>query len=179
MQTETIPGGERREFLKQACTACLGGALGLVPALAGVAVYLDPLRRQADGGLLVRVTSLESLPADGTPVLFPIIATRTDAWNKAIAPVGAVYVRRAKADQVQVFNVTCPHAGCAVEYQAEKSAYFCPCHNSLFSLEGKRSADSPSARDLDSLKHEIRTGGEVWVEFKNFETGKATKVAVS
>jgi menaquinol-cytochrome c reductase iron-sulfur subunit len=90
-----------------------------------------------------------------------------------------VYVRRGGDKQVQVFNVTCPHAGCAVEFQAEKSGYFCPCHNSLFSPDGKRSDNSPSARDLDTLKFEIRKDGEIWVEFQNFETGKAHKVAVS
>ena len=157
----------------------MGGTLGAVPVLAGIAVYLDPLRHKADAGLLVRVTALESLPDDGTPVMFPVIATRTDAWNKAIAPVGAVYVRRVKPDQVQVFNVTCPHAGCAVEFHPEMDGYFCPCHNSLFSLAGKRSEDSPAARDLDSLKCEIRKGSEVWVEFQNFETGKTEKVAQS
>lgn len=179
MQTETAPGDDRRDFLKKSCAVCLGGAVGIVPAVAGIAVYLDPLQRKADGGLLVRVTSLESLPEDGTPMLFPVIATRTDAWNRSVAPVGAVYVRHGGDKQVQVFNVTCPHAGCAVEFQPEKSGYFCPCHNSLFTPDGKRSQDSPAARDLDSLKYEIRKGGEIWVEFQNFETGKAHKIAVS
>ncbi len=179
MKTETTPGPDRRDFLKKSCAVCLGGALGAVPALAGIAVYLDPLRRKVEPTLLVRVTSLESLPDDGTPVMFPVIATRTDAWNRSIAPIGAVYVRRVKPDQVQVFNVTCPHAGCAVEFQQEMDGYFCPCHNSLFSLAGKRSDDSPAARDLDSLKWEIRQGSEIWVEFLNFETGKTEKVAQS
>jgi menaquinol-cytochrome c reductase iron-sulfur subunit len=179
MQTEPAPGDDRRDFLKKSCAVCVGGAVGVVPTLAGIAVYLDPLRRKADTGLLARVTSLESLPADGTPVMFPIIAIRTDAWNKSIAPVGAVYVRKVNGDQVQAFNVTCPHAGCAVEFQPEKKGYFCPCHNSLFTPEGKRTDGSPSARDLDSLKSEVRANGEVWVQFQNFETGKAHKVAVS
>lgn len=179
MQTETTPGGGRRDFLKKSCAVCVGGAVGVLPTLAGIAVYLDPLRRKANGSLFVRVTSLDSLPADGTPVLFPVITTRTDAWTKSIAPVGAVYVRRGKDDKVQVFNVTCPHAGCAVEFQQEKDGFFCPCHNSDFSLDGKRSEESPAARDMDSLQYEVRKGGEIWVQFQNFETGKAHKVAVS
>ena len=179
MQTETAPGEDRRDFLKKSCAVCLGGAVGALPALAGLAVYLDPLQRKADGNLLVRVTSLASLPEDGTPVLFPVITTRTDAWTKSVAPVGAVYVRRVTEQELQIFNVTCPHAGCAVEFQQEKDGFFCPCHNSLFTQEGKRTEDSPAARDLDTLKYEIRKGGEVWVQFQNFETGKAHKVAVS
>lgn len=142
-------------------------------------MFLDPLRRNADAGLLAQITTLDSLPDDGTPVLFPVIATRTDAWNKAVAPIGAVYVRRVRPDQVQAFNITCPHAGCAVEFQAEKEGFICPCHNSLFSVSGKRSGDSPAARDLDELPAEIRNHGEVWVRFQNFKTGKAEKIAQS
>lgn len=179
MQADTAPGEARRDFLKKSCAVCVGGAIGVVPAIAGIAVYLDPLHRKANGGLLARVTTLESLPIDGTPVLFPVVATRTDAWTKSVAPVGAVYVRRVTEKELQVYNVTCPHAGCAVEFQREKEGFYCPCHNSLFSLEGRRSEDSPAARDLDSLKYEIRKGGEVWVQFQNFETGKAEKVAQS
>ena len=179
MQTETAPVEDRRDFLKKSCAVCVGGAVGVVPALAGLAVYLDPLQRKSNGGLLVRVTSLNSLPTNGTPVLFPVITTRTDAWTKSVAPVGAVYVRRVTEQELQIFNVTCPHAGCAVEFQQEKDGFFCPCHNSLFTQEGKRTEDSPAARDLDTLKYEIRKGGEVWVQFQNFETGKAHKVAVS
>ena len=179
MQPAPVSRRDRRAFVKKSCAICVGGTLGAVPVLAGIAVYLDPLHRQAHHELLARVTSLESLPDDGTPVLFPVIATRTDAWNKAVAPIGAVYLRRASPDQVQAFNVTCPHAGCAVEFQPEQEGFLCPCHNSLFSLSGQRSADSPAARDLDSLPAEIRPGGEVWVQFQNFVTGKTEKLAQS
>jgi Rieske Fe-S protein len=168
--------GDRRDFLKKACSVCIGGAISAVPVAAGVAVYLDPLKRKAVGGLLVRVASLDSLPADGTPALFPVIATRVDAWNRTMAPVGAIYVRRVNEKTLQVFNVTCPHLGCAVEFEPEQKGYHCPCHDSTFTLEGRRSEDSPAARDLDSLDYEIRKGGEVWVKFQNFQTGNKEKL---
>ncbi|MBI3876524.1 MAG: Rieske (2Fe-2S) protein [Verrucomicrobia bacterium] len=177
-QSSTAPQS-RREFCKKACSVAIGGAISVVPVAAGVAVYLDPLRRNAPGGTLARVTSLDSLPTDGSPVLFPVIATRVDAWNRTTAPVGAVYVRRVSEKKLQVFTVTCPHAGCAVEFQPEQNGYFCPCHNSAFSLEGKRTPDSPAARDLDSLDYEIRKGGEVWVRFQQFQTGQAEKTPVA
>ena len=41
------------------------------------------------------VTSLDSLPPDGLPHQFAILANRIDAWNKfPNAPVGAIYLRR-------------------------------------------------------------------------------------
>ena len=181
MHSKPAPSGEsRRDFCAKACSVAIGGAISLVPAAAGVAVYLDPaVRRNSQASALVRVTSLDALPADGTPMMFPVIATRVDAWNRSTAPVGAVYVRRVDAKKLLVFNVTCPHAGCAVEFKPEKSGYHCPCHDSTFSLEGKRSEGSPAARDLDVLEYEIRTGDQVWVKFENFQTGHEDKTPVA
>ncbi|MBM3877233.1 MAG: Rieske (2Fe-2S) protein [Verrucomicrobia bacterium] len=175
------PAGERREFLKKALSAALGGATMAAPAAAGLAVYLDPLRRKAPAGRFVRVTTLEALPADGSPKKFPIIVSRVDAWNKTPAtPVGAVYVRRTKEGALQAHNVACPHAGCFVDFQPERNGYFCPCHNSTFGLDGKIADEkSPSPRGLDELKVELRNEKEVWVHFQNFHAGHAKKIPVA
>ena len=141
-------------------------------------MILDPLRRSAGASGAIKVATLESLPNDGVPRKFAIIADRSDAWNKfPQVPVGAVYLRRTSETEVQAFNVICPHAGCPVDYVAERKGYLCPCHDSTFELDGKvRDPKSPSPRGLDDLKVDIRAGGEVWVEFKNFVTGHAEKV---
>lgn len=34
-------------------------------------------------------------------------------------------------------NPTCPHAGCSVEWQADQTAFVCPCHDSRFDSSGK------------------------------------------
>jgi Rieske Fe-S protein len=43
-------------------------------------------------------------------------------------------VLRASASQVLAFNARCPHLGCAV--QGAKQLFICPCHGSLFGLDG-------------------------------------------
>ena len=76
---------------------------------------------------------------------------------------------------VRVFNVLCPHAGCAVDYRAGgKGSFFCPCHNSQFAIQGTRSENSPSARDLDTLDYAVKDG-VVLVRFMNFDAGHAAK----
>lgn len=174
------PGEDRRGFFKQAAAVLLGGISALVPLAAGLLTVLDPLRRKAGAAGFVHVTSLSALPEDGTPRRFPVIADRSDAWNKfPQVPIGAVYLRR-QGVLVHALNVTCPHAGCPVEYRPASSSYLCPCHNSKFKVDGGLAGTtSPSPRGMDTLEVELRNKTEVWVKFQNFEAGKAKKVAVA
>ncbi|MFN0066695.1 MAG: ubiquinol-cytochrome c reductase iron-sulfur subunit [Limisphaerales bacterium] len=178
---DPTPDAERRQFLKSALALAAGGAATVPPILAGAAVVLDPLRRGAAvGAAPVKVTTLDALPADGVPRKFPIIAARRDAWTgQPAAPVGAVYLRRTGEREVTALNVVCPHAGCFVDWQSEPKRFFCPCHNSSFTVEGAISeASSPSPRAMDALEVEVRDGGEVWVKFQNFLRGVPGKVPV-
>jgi menaquinol-cytochrome c reductase iron-sulfur subunit len=174
------PRQQRRGFLKAAAALVVGGVASLLPFLAGLCAFLDPLRHKSGGGRFVRVASLSALPEDGSPRRFSIIADREDAWNKfPQVPIGAVYLRRA-GRLVHALNVTCPHAGCPVEYQSEGGSFLCPCHDSKFRLDG-RLADprSPSPRGMDALLVEVRNDTEVWVKFQNFEPGKAKQVPLA
>jgi menaquinol-cytochrome c reductase iron-sulfur subunit len=172
------PRPPRRDFLKKACSIVFGAVAGLVPAVSGLIVFFDPLRRQSRDNDLVPVASLNALPKDGVPRKFSVIASHTDAWNRMPSvPIGAVYLRRAGDNTVQAFNVICPHAGCFVDYQDSKKSYHCPCHNSSFGLDGKvADPKSPSPRGLDELPVEIRNGGEIWVKFQNFRAGVSEKI---
>jgi len=179
--TPTPPSGEdRRGFFRQAAAVFLGGLTALVPLAAGLLTLLDPLRRKAGISGFVHVTSLSALPEDGTPRRFPVIADRVDAWNKfPRVPIGAVYLRRS-GPLVHALNVTCPHAGCPVEYRSANETFLCPCHNSKFKPDGGLAdVGSPSPRGMDTLEVELRNGTEVWVKFQNFEAGKAKKIAVA
>ena len=181
---------DRREFMKKACCVALGGALGAVPAAAGIGRYLDPLVRASTdnkAGLKVRVTTLDALPSDGVPRQFKVLASHVDAWTKTPeTPIGAVVLLRTSDAQkpVKAFNVACPHAGCFVAYVAQipdltpaTPGYFCPCHNSSFKLDGQIArAGSPAARGLDELECSIQNGNEVWVTYQNFQAGTAEKV---
>ncbi len=178
--TTNTPVPTRRNFFKETLAAALGMVVAVIPGLAGLAVFLDPLRRQgAAGGRLIRVAAIGAIPADGTPAKFAVVADKTDAWNKFTeTPVGAVYLRRVGADKIVALNVVCPHAGCFVSLQKSGKDFLCPCHDSRFELDGRvTSPSSPSPRGLDSLEVEIRKD-EIWVHFQNFQPGKREKVPV-
>jgi Rieske Fe-S protein len=111
-----------------------------------------------------------------------VIADQVDAWNKfPNVAVGAVYLRKVGANKVEALNVTCPHAGCPVEYKAAGGNFLCPCHDSRFNLDGTlvAGARSPSPRRMDALDVEIRGQTEVWVKFQNFEAGNSERIPVA
>jgi len=171
----------RRQFLAKSITAVCACGAAAVPLGAAFRVLTDPLGKGASSGAKIRITNLAALPPDGIPRKFPVITSKTDAWNKfANVPVGAVYLRRTKEDIVEALNVVCPHAGCFVDYSSEEKQFLCPCHKSSFKLDGSvANAGSPSPRGLDSLMVEVREGGNVWVEFLNFQAGRSDKVPAS
>jgi menaquinol-cytochrome c reductase iron-sulfur subunit len=181
MNEQDLPAQpERRRFLTRATALTLGGVATLVPAGAGLVMLLDPLRHKARAGSFLRVATLNSLPEDGAPRQFAIVADRQDAWNKfPQVRVGAVYLRKTGPREVQAINVVCPHAGCFVNYQAEQTQYLCPCHNSSFALDGRiKDPSSPSPRPLDTLEVKVGEDGAVWVKFENYRAGIHEKIVV-
>lgn len=173
------PGLPRRGWLMRLLAGGLAALAGLVPAGAGLAVFLDPLRRRAGRSGFVKVTSLSSVPPDGVPRRFAVVADQVNAWTRRSGVrVGAVFLRRTEEQDLRAFNVICPHAGCVVEYAAARGGFLCPCHDSTFALNGAvNDRRSPSPRGLDQLEVEIRNETEVWVRYQNFRIGIREKVA--
>jgi menaquinol-cytochrome c reductase iron-sulfur subunit len=172
---------DRRCFFKEALAIIIGGVAVLVPMAAGLMGLIDPLRRKSGAGGAIKVTTLEALPDDGVPRRFPVIASKTDAWNKfKESPIGAVYLRRAGDGKVEALNVVCPHAGCFVDFTADDKRFHCPCHKSSFEMDGTiADPKSPSPRALDSLTVKVDADGAVWVAFQNFQAGRRDKVPIA
>jgi menaquinol-cytochrome c reductase iron-sulfur subunit len=174
----------RRGFLAKALALALGGVGLLVPAVTGIVAFLNPLRQKSQTGQSLRLTTLDVLPADGTPRRFPVVADRTDAWNRsANEPIGAVFLRRTGDPQepVLALHVVCPHAGCYIEYREtpEGGKFFCPCHGASFDLNGhclERPSESPRPMDTLVVDPQALQAGEVRVTFENYQTGTSKKV---
>jgi menaquinol-cytochrome c reductase iron-sulfur subunit len=188
-ETKPSPETTRRNFLSEALASCVGSLILIVPLVAGIAFFLDPLlrrkrlvddqnaRRDAEGFL--RVASVSSLPENGRPQIFTVYDDVVDAWNKfANQPVGRVFLRKLPDGNVTAFNVRCPHLGCAVDFRSSHNDYFCPCHMSAFTLDGKRENEIPP-RGMDALDVKIKNGTEVWVRYQVFKAGTPDKIAVS
>lgn len=172
----------RRDFLKSAACAAAGACALAVPIGAAVVVLANPLNSKG-APLPVKLTHVSALPLNGPPQFFQVITERRDAWTKMPAKaIGAVFLRRVGDEaraEVVAFNASCPHLGCAVEFQKNRDAFYCPCHDSEFAKTGEVRGHSPSLRGLDTLRVEIRGEGEVWVYFENFKPAIARKVSLA
>ncbi|MBX3444998.1 MAG: Rieske 2Fe-2S domain-containing protein [Planctomyces sp.] len=175
---------ERRNFFTALLAVLAGGVATLVPLIPGAAFVLDPLLRrkqssgEGDADEFLQVTTLESLPTDGAPRAFPVIADLQDAWNKfPNTEIGSVFLSRGADGDLTCFNSRCPHLGCTIGYAEQAREFVCPCHASSFTLDGERNNQIPP-RSMDPLDAEIRNGNEVWVRFQNFQAGRAARKVV-
>jgi menaquinol-cytochrome c reductase iron-sulfur subunit len=184
----------RRSFLEKAAAFGVGTVAGAAPVVAGVYTFLDPLCPKehpgeaatagddAGPGKWVQVVALDEVVPGEPPKRFPIITDSWDAWNYYPPhPVGAVYLQRhdpADPNKVTAHTATCPHLGCTVKFQIATNTFACPCHDSVFTPDGKKLPEAVSPRDMDELEidPEKLGQGEVWVRYLKFRTGKTEKV---
>jgi Rieske Fe-S protein len=169
----------RRDIYRYA-TVAVGGLMGLVLAVPGVAYVISPLRKNESEGSFETLARLSQLEA-GVPRSFAIIKERRDAWVKyPREPVGSVWLIRQPdgADpRVIAFTTECPHLGCAVNLSADHKGFLCPCHTSSFDLEGKPTNPIPP-RPMDRLQVELSGGDdpEIRVKFERFRTQSEEKI---
>jgi Rieske Fe-S protein len=152
----------------------VGGAVcAAAVGVPGVQMLVAPARGGAGGALWVKTVRIDSL-ADGVPKRVAIVADRVDAWTlEKSVQLGAVWlVRRGAA--VECYSATCPHLGCSVAMT--EGAFNCPCHDSGFTLDGKRTG-GPSPRDMDVLETKLDDGFVV-VGFRRFRQGVSDKVQI-
>jgi menaquinol-cytochrome c reductase iron-sulfur subunit len=88
----------------------------------------------------------------------------------------SVWVIKHSASEVTVFSPICPHLGCYYEWHPERKEFICPCHGSIYSIDGKV-LGGPAPRSLDTLPHRLE-GGELFVEWEVFKVGIREKMQV-
>jgi Rieske Fe-S protein len=188
----TYAAPPRRSFFVRFAAALLGAIAVVFPFAAGLGVLLDPLRRSRANGeapngdpKFTPVCPLDDLPADGVPRRFAVVTNIVDAWTRRPRqPIGAVYLSRTGDDEspkVIAFTTTCPHLGCAVEYDAAEKRFECPCHESGFAPDGTQ-LFGPSRRGLDPLEVKLELRGDqmtVWVAYQRFRTGIAHREPIA
>ena len=60
----------------------------------------------------------------------------------------AVY--RDENNELHIFNATCTHLGCVVQWNADERSFDCPCHGSRFTTDGKV-INGPATKDLERI----------------------------
>ena len=159
------PTVSRRDVVGKLLTWALGLAaagLGLVPVLRSVvgAASLEAIR--GPEGFLP-LLPLAELSAEPREVL--LSGEVHDAWLRQTQDLG---------DHPRVFSSICPHLGCAVDYDPGARHFLCPCHGSVFGVDGAVLA-GPSPRSLDPLPVQVETDGRVSCRYLRFAPGVAAR----
>lgn len=87
----------------------------------------------------------------------------------------SVWLVRKDGGNVVAFTANCPHLGCGYRWIAERDRFECPCHGSIFDLDGKVLA-GPAPRRLDILETKVEKG-RLFVRYDVFQLGTSKKTA--
>lgn len=146
-----MPGGTRRSFY----VAAIYGLGGLITAALGLPalVYLLVPAKIRKQDQWVEVGKLAELPS-GSPVEVTFRRMRVDGW-KVVSERNTAWVVKSAANQVVAFGPQCTHLGCAYHWDDAKNEFVCPCHNSLFSIQGQV-LGGPAPRPLDRYQTKVQ-----------------------
>jgi len=130
--------------------AAISAALGL-PAL--IYLLFPPKARKADEWVEIGdVTKL----APNSPVEMVFRRNRVDGW-KVTSEKGTAWVVKHTDKSIVAFGPICTHLGCAYHWEEGKNDFLCPCHSSVFSIDGKV-VSGPAPRPLDRYETKVEGG---------------------
>lgn len=67
-----------------------------------------------------------------------------------------------------MFSSICPHLGCRYAWNSDQKRFICPCHGSVYGIEGDKQA-GPAPRGLDPLPFRDKSGQAqvTWIQYKS------------
>ncbi len=127
--------------------AAIASALAL-PALGYL--FFPPKARKQDEG--VDAGDISKLTPN-SPVEVTFRRNRVDGW-KVTSEKSTAWVVKMASGQIVAFGPQCTHLGCAYHWEDSKNEFLCPCHASLFAIDGKV-LSGPAPRPLDRYQTKI------------------------
>ncbi|WP_017297257.1 ubiquinol-cytochrome c reductase iron-sulfur subunit [Nodosilinea nodulosa] len=154
---------DRRIFLQW---IGLGSVAGLLPSCLG--------RLRAANGATGGAAGAAPLTAQAsayTPVGTVSQLNQAGVIVNNHTPLGAVTVVRDQANQLRAVSPICPHQGCRVDWQANRSEFHCPCHGARFAAGGKV-LTGPARSDLPAFSTRVENGNVLVARVGNSASGQ-------
>ncbi len=152
--------------------------IGIIAAFIGVTLslplagytILPALRRRSEGWAdILDPTQLE--PHE--PKSIEVVMSLKDGWFKSTT-LKSVWAVRKNEGEIVIYSPLCTHLGCGYRWESERQVFFCPCHASVFNIDGQVLA-GPAPRPLDTLPVKIENG-RIWTIYKEFKAGTPKKI---
>jgi menaquinol-cytochrome c reductase iron-sulfur subunit len=166
--TQIETGTTRRHFYIAAIYgiwAVISAALG-IPAL--IYLFFPPKVRKQDQW--VEVGDVNKFAPD-SPVELTYRRTRVDGW-KVISEKSTAWVVKRPDNSIVAFGPQCTHLGCAYHWDETKNDFLCPCHTSVFSIDGKV-LSGPAPRPLDRYETKLDGSKLLLGSLKRSQEGQA------
>jgi menaquinol-cytochrome c reductase iron-sulfur subunit len=166
------PETTRRRFLKLMIGA-LSTLVTIALAVPFIGTIIGPSFRTKKVKW-VKVAHMNSLVLD-QPANLKFPYKIEDAYIRETV-THSVWVIKHSSSELTVFSPICPHLGCHYDWHPEQKEFICPCHGSVFSIDGKV-LGGPAPRSLDMLPMKIE-GEELFIEWETFRVGVPQKIAI-
>lgn len=159
----------RRKFL-EILTWLIAGIIGVVLSVPIIGYFLDPIFRRtalvwSEVGPIGEINENEPTKLSFT--------SRLQEGYFSTSVERSVWVIKLRGE-LRVYSPICPHLGCEYSWSEVDREFECPCHASIFSIDG-HVLGGPAPRPLDSLTYKIENN-ILFVQYENFRAGTPDKV---
>ena len=143
-------GATRRSFYLAAMYTIWGVITASLGGPAAAYLLLPPKARKDESW--IDVGDIPYLTPN-QPVEMAFRRNRVDGW-KVVSEKLDTWVVKSPKGGVSAFGPQCTHLGCAHHWDEARTQFVCPCHNSLFSIDGKVTY-GPAPRPLDRYETKL------------------------
>ena len=141
----------RRTFLSAAIWA-IGGLISAALGIPAIAYIIGPALKRSTSQEWILLGSTVKVEL-GAPALFKAKIERKTGWSVNEEEISA-YARTDNVRDFVALSIICTHLGCGVRCVANKSNFFCPCHNGVYDKNGNV-VSGPPPRPLDHYEVKI------------------------
>ena len=143
--------GDRRSFFLTVIYGLWAAMAAALSIPAAVYLLLPPkLRKEQDWAEAGDIAKM----APNSPVEMVFRRNRVDGW-RLLSEKSTAWAVKLDSGQVVAFAPQCTHLGCAYHWDDPKKQFLCPCHTSVFSIDGKV-VSGPAPRPLDRFESKVQ-----------------------
>jgi arsenite oxidase small subunit len=147
----------RRDFLQIGSTI---GAFFVIAAALGIWTTLSPTRNQQGSGNSHQSTQTSTLPSGAVANTRDLLVGSPSYFD--YPSTGDTNILLKKTDgTVSAINILCTHVCCQCQYDRANEQLYCPCHGSIFDLNGNV-LQGPAPTNLPSIQLNIDSNGNVF-----------------
>jgi menaquinol-cytochrome c reductase iron-sulfur subunit len=130
----------------------LWAAMATALSIPAAIYLLFPPKLRKDNELTEAGDVTKMVP--NSPVEMVFRRTRIDGW-RILSEKSTAWAVKLENGEMIAFAPQCTHLGCAYHWEDAKKQFLCPCHTSVFSIDGKV-ISGPAPRPLDRFEAKVQ-----------------------